>query len=385
MRSRFRYLLIVVCLFAASAVHAEKEQTFHFLTVADIHFTPFMTCRDKHPCPLIKQLQAVSVEKWPAILEKEEAGMPHYRQDTNFSLLVSALQTAKNAAKTDNAKFVIVLGDFLGHEYRRYYVKYTGDKTAAGYQAFVKKTMTFLTNELAETFPSLPIYNVIGNNDSYQADYSADPHGEFFHDTSYLWSNLLRDKINRADMQRIFPVAGYYALTLPQDHLRLIVLNSVLFSDRAKGRRMQEAAEEELNWLHQELLSVKVHHQKALIAMHIPVSIDVYATIHYRLFRLMELWQTPYIERYEAELQQFAPEIAGVLVGHLHTGWFQMLTFNNTDQLPITGTPSISPVFGNSPGFKIYTYSSDSRQIENFHIYYYSLSQNTWNVTTSDD
>ncbi|TAK73596.1 MAG: hypothetical protein EPO11_08190 [Gammaproteobacteria bacterium] len=373
-----RYLLAILCWMMVSVAYAD-EAALHFLTLADIHFDPFIACHNTVPCPLIKQLQHAPASAWPALLAKYDIDPPQYKQDSNYPLLISALSAAKQAAAKEDAKFVIVLGDFLGHNYRKYYKKYSGDQTMAGYQAFVKKTLSFLTDQLANTFPSLNVYSVVGNNDSYQGDYASDPNGKFFKDTAMIWSRLIKEKNNRAGMLHTFPIGGYYAVDIPSFHARLIVLNTVLFSSKADGE--EGAAAAELNWLHNELTAVKMKHQKAMIAMHIPAGIDVYATLKLRLFRLIELWKPEDTNRFEAELKHFSPQIVGIFAGHLHSDWFQVLTFNNVDRIPVTGTPSISPIIGNNPGFKIYTYLPASQQIETFETYYYPLNQRKmWGV-----
>lgn len=383
----FSYLIFFFLLSGVTnklfAVENNKiNQPFHFLTLSDIHFDPFIACHETTPCPVIQKLREAQSNEWPMILAKYDTEFPRYRQDSNYHLLRSSLIAAKRASQKENIQFVIVLGDFLGHDYRRLYKKYAGDKSRAGYESFVKKTMTFLTRELALAFPSIDVYAVVGNNDSYRADYYSSPNGQFFADIANLWSGLIKEKANRTAMQREFPIGGYYAIDIPhQPNLRLIVLNTVLFSSKAKGKEINQAANKELNWLHQQLELAKTKNQKVFIAMHIPAGIDVYATLQFRLFRLIELWETEYTKRFEAELKQFAPQLAGIFAGHLHSDWFQILTLSNANKIPVTGTPAISPLFGNNPGFKIYTYSPESEQLENYETYYYPMNPNkSWGV-----
>ena len=156
--------------------------------------------------------------------------------------------------------------------------------------------------------------------------------------------------------------------------MKLIVLNSVLFSTHAKGRGVDLAAENELRWLHLQLQALKEKHQKALIAMHIPIGIDLYAL--WRYLRLLDLWKTNYLQRFEAELKQNSSQIDGILVGHLHSNWFQILMLDNSSHIPLTGTTSISPIFGNNPGFKIYSFTPQSQQLKDEAIYTYSMDVN---------
>lgn len=377
------FAIISACLLAlnflaatvSAAADDKRDAPIRFLTLADIHFDPFIYCQEERPCSLIDRLRQAPVSEWPKILSKYKAKPPQYKNDTNYQLLKSSLAAAKKAAEEKHAQFVIVLGDFIGHSFKYNYPFYSQDKDGFGYQAFIKKNLEFLANELAETFPNLDVYSVVGNNDSYVDDYVSHPHGIFFKDAASIFSGLIKNKNNRAMMQQAFPVGGYYAVNLPdQPSLRLIVLNTVMFSDRAEGKGVEQGANQQLDWLHNELESVKAKHQKALIAMHIPMGIDVYISPQFRLFTLIEFWEPRYTQRFKIELQQFSPEIAAIFTGHLHSDWFQTLKVSNSNDIPVTSTPSISPIFGNNPGFKIYSYSLQSQQLEDFLTYYYPIS-----------
>lgn len=385
---RFWIILFLFGLFIGGmspTVTAEKaEQARHILTLSDIHFDPFISCQNAIPCPLIQKLRSASVEQWRPLLTQYETSKPRYRIDTNIVLLTSTLRAAQKAVATCGSDFVLVLGDFLGHKYRKYYKKYSGDYTREGYQAFAHKTLAFLTAELAATFPDIDVYAVVGNNDTYDNNYTSTPSGLFFKETGSLWSGLIKNTDNRIAMQRQFVKAGYYALDLPNQDLRLIVLNSNLFSTRAKGKNIAKTANEEFDWLHRELVSVKAKQQKAFIVMHIPPSIDVYATQHTRLFTLLTLWQPEYVKRFNDELTQFSDSIAAIFSSHLHLDWFHYLTIKNQNEIPSVGVPSISPIFVSNPKFKLYRYSPQRQQLEDIATYYYPLKdRQEWRVESN--
>lgn len=374
---RFFYtLLFIFLLIIKTNVYAEQndngDNAFHFLSLSDIHFDPFTACHKISPCPLIIKLRQAPVSQWAGILEKYDTELPHYGQDTNHQLLSSTLTAAKQAAESEHAQFVLVLGDFLGHAFHKQYKQYAQDKSSVGYQAFTKKTLEYIADGLSRAFPTIDIYAVVGNNDSYRGDYHYDHSGRFFEDTSNTWSMLIKDKDNRSAMQRDFPTAGFYTINLPnQPQYKLIVLNSVLFSNNAKGKNVDQAANDQLNWLHRQLELAKTNHQKVFIAMHIPMGTDVFAAFRIRLFRLMELWKEPYTTRFQAELQQFSNLVAGIFAGHLHSDWFQTESYNQND-IPMTGTTAISPVYGNNPGFKIFSYGARF-QLKDFASYNFPL------------
>lgn len=380
----FLILLTTFAATAATETMVSDASSMRFAVLSDIHFDPFYSCErtSTAPCPLIQRLRSAAPEQWAALLSAADKQMPVYRQNTNYPLLVSTLSAVKQAAAKERASFVLVLGDMVCHKSRKLYKKYAHDSSRAGYQAFIKKMLVFLNQEIAKTFPAIDVYSLVGNNDSYRHDYQMEPRGAFFADMASVWSSLVKTEGNRARMRREFPQGGYYAVDVPgQRSMRLIMLNSVLFSNQVRGDKLSDAANQELDWLQTQLAQAEQQHQRVLLAMHIPDGIDVYASLRVHLFKMIEFWKPAYTQRFQQMLSTFAPTIAGVFAGHLHADWFQVQRFGGLNEIPILGTPSVSPIYGNNPGFKIYSYSLTSRQLDDFIAYYYPLgSDHGWRV-----
>src|SRR5258706_16010342 len=99
-----RVIISVICMtltvpaFAASKPSAMPTDELTFLTLSDFHFDPFISCHNAVPCPLIQKLNASPYEKWPAIFKAYSKDAPQYRQDSNYTLLTSALIAAKKTA-----------------------------------------------------------------------------------------------------------------------------------------------------------------------------------------------------------------------------------------------------------------------------------------------
>jgi sphingomyelin phosphodiesterase acid-like 3 len=370
------FMMIIGCIWIGiQPCLAEVSQSIRFLGLSDLHFDPFMTCLpDTTPCPLIEKLRSASASKWATILSTDMKPA-QYGHDSNYLLLNSALTAAKEVGNTEQVKFVLVLGDLLGHRFKTLYKKYSRDKRGTYYPLFVKKTTEFIKLALAEAFPVIDVYVAVGNNDSYGGDYTPRPKGQFLQDMADSWSGLIKNKANNKVFRRMLPVGGYYAVDLPkQTNLHLIVLNSILWSNKVPmTKAMQQAASNELRWLHSELEQVKINKQKALIAMHIPSGVDVYSPLRQKPFRLIAWRHSIYAQRFQEELQQFPSEIVGIFAGHLHADWLQTLIVNASYKIPVSGIPSISPVFGNNPGFKVYRYSLERQRLEDMVTYYSPL------------
>ena len=361
--------------FAVTPNFLPAAGTASFVSVADIHFNPFYTCTKKNKsCPLINKLVVAPAAEWPSILGQYDTQPARYKDDTNYTLLKSTLNELKKTRRQQHLQFVLVLGDFLSHDYKKNYQYYTGDLSEKGAQRFVDKTMQFITTELAATFPNTNVYMVVGNNDNYEEHYTSQP--EFYKNIAPIWSTLIQNKESRAKMQKEFAQGGYYALDI-NSALRLIVLNTAFFSTRGVG--MDQEAQRELNWLEKQLALLNHTQGKALIALHIPnlarVSISQEIPV-----AALGLWEPRYIDQFLHLLKSSAPHIMAVLPAHLHTDWAQLLQFNGANEVVISATPSISPVVGNNPGFKVYYYDPKNLVIKDYFAYYYPLEEGKWKL-----
>lgn len=376
-------IVIIFWLFASIANSAPNQSSqINFLVLTDLHFNPYAACEhiSMRTCPLITKLRKAPVNEWQQLLAAYDTEAPRYRRNTNQVLLTSTLREASLAAKKQDVQFVLVLGDFIAHRFRHEYKRYSQDKSRVGYEAFVSKTLKYLSLQIGQAFPATDVYMVVGNNDSYRRDYYTQPNGLFFNDMASQWSQLIKTPENRNEMRQSFPLGGYYAVNLPNDpRVRLIALNTVMFSNKALGDHVDVAAKRQLDWLHEELAQAKQQKQRVFIAMHIPEGIDVYTSMRIRLIRVLELWMPEFGTRFQADVKAYAPQIAGMFAGHLHANWFHSLRFENLAEVPFVGTAAVSPVYGNDPGFRIFHYSADKVELKDFITYYFPISgDNTW-------
>jgi sphingomyelin phosphodiesterase acid-like 3 len=369
-------LLLLVCHQTSYASDAHGYE--NFLTVADIHFDPFAACGDSTPCLLIQQLENAPVSAWPGLLENSASGAtPQYHQDTDYILLNSTLTALQVTAEKSHAQFIIVLGDSITHKFPEKYQRYTTGKSQQDYQQFVKKAESFVASELRKKFPTTDIYFSVGNNDSYHEDYVTKPGGDFFNDMSKEWGASIHNQIAREQMQHDFTTAGYYAVDIPQQRsLRLVVLNSNLFS--AIAPNMAADAATQFAWLEQQLQQARDQNQRTLIVMHIPVGVDVFSTLKKLSTPIVEMWRPDYTQRFNQDLQEYGETISGILSGHTHSDTLQVIELQNGHHIPFITTPSVSPIFGNNPGFKVFSYDTHTMNLEDYSTYYASLLALDW-------
>ena len=233
-----------IVIIAQSTLAAETTKTATFISIADIHFDPFSSCSIlRKPCQSLNKLRETTYQEWANVFEQyEHKSVIRPYHDTNYNLFKKTLVELKNVSQKENPAFVLILGDFLSHDFRKKYKRYSNDMTLEGYQAFVKKTLQYMTYELAKTFPTIDVYPVVGNTDTYSDDYQLVPNGKFFEDTKETWSLLIKNKSNKDSFKQQFLHAGYYKVSLPTNSKhQILVINSVLFSIRNRNNAVKKS------------------------------------------------------------------------------------------------------------------------------------------------
>lgn len=369
-----RYIFFLLFFIPIAAVSTPNNEMGKFISIADIHFDPFLNCKAS-PCPLARKLIKEPPSAWNKLFEQEDnSTISTFGEDTNYVLFRSTLNTFKEITNNEYPQFGIVIGDLLPHQFREKYIKYTGDRSQAGFNHFAQKTIQYIVEQIRHELPNIDIYAAVGNNDSYTGNYTSVPHGKFFQDTAKSFARLINNNGNKKSLLKDFPAGGYYAITLSPSQ-KIIILNSVLFSVKAKNPAVTTAAQKELNWLHLQLLQAKKDNQQILLVFHIPLGIDVYATLKEKLSKIIPFWHAEFSHKFEQELTEFSSVITGILPAHIHMDAFQLVATDSTiANIPVSFTPAISPIYGNNPAFKIYQYDSESFELKNFETYYYPLS-----------
>jgi len=369
-------IVILLLYFVSCAVFAHEN----IISLADIHFSPFMGCENfAKPCPLVMKLQQTSAAEWGKVLAtNNNKDISTAYHETNYFLLESALQAAHAAAEKHPPQFVFILGDSLAHHYRKLYRKFAKDRSSAGYQLFVKNTFQFLASEIQKTFPETTIYFINGNNDSYTNNYSVVPEGSFLHDIAAIWAPMLHDEASQAEFLKDFPTAGYYAVTVPgHENQKIIVLNSVLFSSHIKNKLLDKAADQQLIWLTAELKKAAQAKQHVMIALHIPMGIDLYESFLRGLTGVHYFWRGEYSVEFTRILKQFPDVVTAIFPAHIHVEAYRFGTPREIAGAGVYFTPSISPIYGNRPGFKVFEYDDKDFQVSGVKTFYYA-GQGRW-------
>ena len=384
----------------------------HFLTLSDIHFDPYFDQADaSNPCPggspndppppLAWRLYQADVSRWKGILEGTIAAGQNGLQDTvtrdtNYPLLKSALAAAADQVKAlpdKKVDYVVITGDFLGHNFDRNFSDLLGrcDPSAGDpfneYKSFVLKTMSFIADELSAAFPDTPIYPAIGNNDAYCGDYGVSQGSDFLTDLKAIWAPLAQVPLNdfsKSGSYTVKPVKGL--------DLQLVVYNNVPLSRNYPNPSIFSSSDdsvpgcpgdlesEEQSWLSTVLQ--KATGQVAL-AFHIPPGIDQYNTANDQSLSCDQ----PYamadsdFDLARDQSQQLIGTLGGAMskisyamVAHTHVDDFRLFQIPTSpgshSPLLFHFNPSFSLRNGNNPGFQIFTYQPSDGTLLDYTTYY---------------
>jgi len=346
------------------------NQTVPALFISDIHFDPF------HDPGKAQQLLTAPTSHWAAILAS--APMPNQQQafdalqkqchakgiDTPPALLQSSLAAMK--ARQPDAKFMMISGDLVVHDLPcRFQTLFPGASTG-DYQAFVLKTISYVLGELRASFPGMPIYTALGNNDSGCEDYKFDPNSEFFAKAGSIFALSLPAAAQQA-IKKEFSAGGNYSVLMaaPMKNTRLVVLNDTLLSPKYKtcdGKRDTRGPDNEVLWLKKQLADARLIGQRVWVLGHIPPGIDPYSTVE--KFKDVCGGEDPVGFLSSTTIPDLLVVYSDVVklgvFGHTHMDEDRLLERGGGSGhatadagVAVKVIPSITPVHGNNPSFTI--------------------------------
>jgi len=374
-RSAFAFTaLSAATLLFSDALAQTSSPPFHpgpdeglFLIVTDIHFDPF-----SNPS-LVPALDQNPVSGWTDILKSAAGNIQSYGSDATFTLMVSALEAA--AAQGMAYDYVLYTGDYLSHGFNSSYDSHAG-ANPRGVTSFSVKTTQYVSHLLGDTFGDIPVYGVLGNEDSACGDYRIEPAGAYLDGVGEEWAELSRQPQRFAEFQKY----GNYKVahpTIPDQDI--IALNNVFWTTRYSnscGTGDGNPGQDTMNWLNAQLLDTQQAGRKAQILMHVPPGADAYDTARHgvpdscgqnvRLF-----WHEHFLSEFLDLMHKYAGTVDYTFSGHTHMDGFTVI--NDASGAPLIVnqiTPAVSPIFGNNPAFAVFLYDKTNGTVKDSATYY---------------
>ncbi len=363
---------------------AEAHSVPAFL-ISDVHFDPF------HDPGKVTALVAAPAPEWKSILASpasanQEQAFASLQQtchargvDTPFVLLRSSLQAMQ--AHQPNAKFMVVSGDLIAHAFTCRYSTLFPNATAGDYQAFVLKTLSFVVRELRASFPGMPIYVALGNNDSGCGDYQLDANSSFLAEAGKIIAEAL-PPTERVDVITQFAAGGYYSVSMaePMRNTRLIVVNDLFLSPKyltCSGESDSKGATAQMDWLEQQLTGAQQAGQQVWFVGHIPPGIDPYSTVA----KLRNVCGGDKAVTFLASnkmtdlLVDHSSVVRLAIFAHTHMDEMRLLKPEGKDAyagsdstVAVKMVSSISPVDGNNPSFTIARIDPSTAVLEDYEV-----------------
>jgi sphingomyelin phosphodiesterase acid-like 3 len=345
-----------------------------FVIISDLHLNPF------DPPELATALAKSAPATWQAIFTAaNDQAMSRPGKDTNHALLASSLTAVARAAAS--ADFAIVPGDFLAHGFEEMASGALGvapTSQAAGEMAV--KTTIFVADALANALGGKPAIIALGNNDSSCGDYRIEPGGSYLAATQETVRRLVGTERLEPDFDETYVAGGYYAARHPTvANTLIVVLNDILWSTKyrdACGKDGLAAAQAMLGWLRDRLARQRAAGGRIWLVHHVPWGIDPYSTMGAPASttcpaKVVPFLKEPFASEFLALLVQHRDMLQASFSGHTHFDDYRLLidtrgTVIGADKV----TPAISPIFGQNPGFQVFTYDRPSGAPTNFSTWY---------------
>jgi len=367
-----------------NSAHVENY-TIPALLISDIHFDPF------HDPARVQELVVAPVNQWRSILSappssNQQQAFAELQQschargvDTHYALFHSSLQAMRS--RQPDAKFMTVSGDLIAHAFFCRYTTIVPNSTPGDYQAFVLKTLSFVVEELRASFPGIPVYVALGNNDTGCGDYQLDAGSNFLTQAGPIIAEGLPPSQQQQALKE-FGEFGNFSMTMaePMHGTRFIAFNDLFLSSKystCAGKPDSIAATHELSWLEQKLAEARRSGQKVWVMGHIPPGIDPYSTI--AKFKDVCGEQAPVMFLSSDKLSDLLVEYADVvrlgIFAHTHMDEMRLLgteskELQTTDghRIAIKMVPSISPVDGNNPSFIVARVNPSSAVLQDYEV-----------------
>ena len=274
---------------------------------------------------------------------QEEITMGRPGCDLPEKLLQSAFSEARDI--NSDPDFIILPGDFLSHG--------MGQAT----QEEVRRTFRTYVDRLRDSFPSSQVILTLGNNDAVHLNRPnyLTAHFAFL---SELWTPVT------GQLPASFLSYGYYSTSTRSGHLA-ISLNTNYFSINTADH--SETANEQLDWLDEQLQAAQADNKKVVIAMHHPPGPGMFHGNSYD-------WHDCYISRFVEIIERNAGSVEFIFAGHQHKSGIQLLPKATKG---VFVHAALSPLYRNNPGFRHYFISATEQDYTDF-FYRLDLAEPFW-------
>lgn len=361
----FFLALVGIFFFYGCGGGGSSEAFSQAVVFSDVHFDPF------YDTSLFQTLNSSDYTKWADVFETSSVTAPSaWGSDANYPLLITALSSIRERVATSSV--AIFAGDMLSHDFDTTFYSLYGSTDYDAMKAFAYKTLAFFASQVRLYLGDIPVMFGLGNNDEYEGDYKLEPNSQFLSDTAEIfYTDLLKSTADHQSFLNTYEAGGYYSAEPLGSGLKVIVLNTVFFSPHAASD-VDDAVRAELSWFDSTLAAAQAAGNKVWLLIHIPPGTNIHATqskldAEGHLSDATMMWNDDYQESFLQILSKYSGIIALSIAGHTHMDEYRL----PSGALEIS--PSISPINGNDPAFKLITFSADTFTPTDYTSFNYAL------------
>lgn len=334
-------------------IEVNHEHQSSFLVISDIH----LNHNANHAMEFAPNTATV----------RNDLDVPTYEQ------LVDKIRVDIQSGKLEPPQFILLLGDLAGH------IRYSK------HDAIESQRIVLTTMKAA--FPDTPIFYSFGNNDSFIADYgvfrSEETRSGYRSPLDLIKSiwppGLFLSTGRVCKYHHTYPCLlktntsnGYYAAHL-QPKLRMIVLNSVMFSDKQKGYS-NRVIQDQLLWLERQMKEVETAQETALLVMHVPPGNNIYKPY---FWSDTAFWSYDATQKFNQIIRDYHLSITGILAAHTHKDEIKLMGHRGHPAMAgVYLNPALSTSHGNAPAIRSYVLKRDEStlrwDLSDYRTYYFS-------------
>ncbi|XP_041970648.1 acid sphingomyelinase-like phosphodiesterase 3a [Aricia agestis] len=319
-------ILTLISVFSFTCTHAKIGYFWH---ITDFHYDPLYTSQGD-----TRRHCRKADERGSSGHHRALGRFGDYSCDSSLELIESALRYMRTR-HSENVEFVLWTGDIIAARYN-----VNEDER---YQAI--RNMTEL---LRMTFSSHFVFPVLGHTDPAPSERLTN-----------LWSHWLP-----MEALQTLKNGGYYTIEQSHSKLRIVALNTNLFSVReassAHARRQWE-------WLDAVLEKATANSEMVYIVGHAAPGSDSRYNVH----------SVEANVKYLRTVRRYARIIAGQFFGHLHVDTFRVIYDKEQPVSWALLAPSVSPhrdpAGSSNPGLRLYKFDTDTGKVLDYTQFYLDL------------
>ena len=314
------FVSLAVCLIGAALVMKQRTPISEFLFLNDPHIDPLYD-----PYSDVSN-DPVGYCRRPYNGTTRPNKFGQYLCDPPEVTFLSALRSMKTASP--NPEFVIFAGDSIAHGL---------NVTHELVQSIFKSVIT----SIEQQYPGVPILVALGNND-FVPNYGTP---ETDHLNYANIAEVMKSHMNELQHET-FLHGGYYYHDIPNQKLRLLLLNSVIYNPY---RPVEDDPSGQFAWIRAVCEEAKGLGYDVGVAMHIFPGVT-----HWRMTQ--GGWHDVYTQKFASLVSEFGFKF--ILVAHCHYDMLLPLCDSNGTVAYALSSAAISPGHESNPAFRVLKYQN---------------------------